>query len=176
MPEDKRKPYLTEPGDRPVTNCTIFLGYTSNLISSGIRDTLRYLVQHNMVRPKGFPGDGAGSLVPITSDGAGSLVPITSDGAGSLVPITSDGAGSLVPITSDGAVCVYTCVWFIYTLMSGWLANLDGFYSTSAYKSSCNRMVLEGPVGSTCSPEYIPESSVFFITDIPVVVFWKLSI
>ncbi|AAS50330.1 AAL036Wp [Eremothecium gossypii ATCC 10895] len=28
---------------------TIFLGYTSNLISSGLRETLRYLVQHNMV-------------------------------------------------------------------------------------------------------------------------------
>lgn len=49
MPEEKKKPYLHEPGDRPVTNCTIFLGYTSNLISSGIRDTLRYLVRHNMV-------------------------------------------------------------------------------------------------------------------------------
>ncbi|KAJ6131708.1 hypothetical protein N7471_006923 [Penicillium samsonianum] len=28
---------------------TIFLGYTSNLISSGLRDTLRYLVKHNHV-------------------------------------------------------------------------------------------------------------------------------
>ncbi|KAI3406218.1 DYS1 [Candida oxycetoniae] len=28
---------------------TIFMGYTSNLISSGLRDTLRYLVQHKMV-------------------------------------------------------------------------------------------------------------------------------
>lgn len=28
---------------------TIFLGYTSNLISSGLRDTLRFLVQHKMV-------------------------------------------------------------------------------------------------------------------------------
>lgn len=28
---------------------TIFLGYTSNLISSGLRDTIRYLVQHKMV-------------------------------------------------------------------------------------------------------------------------------
>ena len=49
VPEAKKKPYLSEPGDRPVTNCTLFLGYTSNLISSGVRDTLRYLVQHNMV-------------------------------------------------------------------------------------------------------------------------------
>lgn len=31
------------------TNCTIFLGYTSNMISSGLRDTLRFLVQHKFV-------------------------------------------------------------------------------------------------------------------------------
>lgn len=29
--------------------CTIFLGYTSNLISSGVRESIRYLVQHKMV-------------------------------------------------------------------------------------------------------------------------------
>lgn len=29
--------------------CTIFLGYTSNLVSAGTRETLRYLVQHKMV-------------------------------------------------------------------------------------------------------------------------------
>lgn len=34
-----------ETGDKT----TIFLGYTSNLISSGLRGTLRYLVQHNHV-------------------------------------------------------------------------------------------------------------------------------
>ncbi|KAJ5223251.1 deoxyhypusine synthase [Penicillium chermesinum] len=34
-----------ETGDKT----TIFLGYTSNLISSGLRDTLRYLVKHNHV-------------------------------------------------------------------------------------------------------------------------------
>lgn len=35
----------------PATNekSTIFLGYTSNLISSGLRETLRWLVQHNHV-------------------------------------------------------------------------------------------------------------------------------
>ena len=47
--EGKRKVFLEEPGDRTVTNCTIFLGYTSNLISSGVRDTLRFLVKNNMV-------------------------------------------------------------------------------------------------------------------------------
>ncbi|XP_076153774.1 deoxyhypusine synthase isoform X1 [Alosa pseudoharengus] len=35
------------PGGR--SGCTIFLGYTSNLISSGVRETIRYLAQHKMV-------------------------------------------------------------------------------------------------------------------------------
>ncbi|XP_075880182.1 deoxyhypusine synthase-like isoform X2 [Nelusetta ayraudi] len=30
-------------------NCTIFLGYTSNLISSGVRESIRFLTQHKMV-------------------------------------------------------------------------------------------------------------------------------
>lgn len=30
-------------------NCTIFLGYTSNIISSGLRETIRFLVQHKLV-------------------------------------------------------------------------------------------------------------------------------
>ncbi|CAN6846950.1 unnamed protein product [Brassica oleracea] len=29
--------------------CKIFLGFTSNLVSSGVRETIRYLVQHHMV-------------------------------------------------------------------------------------------------------------------------------
>nr|XP_006111934.1 deoxyhypusine synthase [Pelodiscus sinensis] len=37
------------PCRRQPSGCTIFLGFTSNLISSGIRETIRYLVQHNMV-------------------------------------------------------------------------------------------------------------------------------
>ena len=49
VPDSQRKVYLEELGDRPVTNCTIFLGYTSNLISSGVRETLRFLVKNNMV-------------------------------------------------------------------------------------------------------------------------------
>ncbi|XP_064396381.1 deoxyhypusine synthase-like [Halichondria panicea] len=47
--ETDSKPYMREPADRPVSNCTIFLGYTSNLISSGVRDTIRFLVKNNMV-------------------------------------------------------------------------------------------------------------------------------
>lgn len=30
-------------------SCTIFLSYTSNLISSGVRENIRYLAQHRMV-------------------------------------------------------------------------------------------------------------------------------
>lgn len=31
------------------TNCTIFLGFTSNMSSSGLRETIRFLVEHKMV-------------------------------------------------------------------------------------------------------------------------------
>ena len=34
---------------RESVRCKVFLGFTSNLISSGVRDTVRYLVQHNTV-------------------------------------------------------------------------------------------------------------------------------
>lgn len=34
---------------RKSVTCKMFLGFTSNLISSGVRDTVRYLVQHHMV-------------------------------------------------------------------------------------------------------------------------------
>lgn len=34
---------------RPRTGCTIFLAYTSNMISSGIREHIRFLVKHKMV-------------------------------------------------------------------------------------------------------------------------------
>lgn len=30
-------------------HCTIFLGYTSNMVSSGVRDIIRFLVQHKLV-------------------------------------------------------------------------------------------------------------------------------
>lgn len=30
-------------------SCTIFLGYTSNLVSSGLRETIKFLVEHKMV-------------------------------------------------------------------------------------------------------------------------------
>nr|CAD21436.1 deoxyhypusine synthase [Senecio vernalis] len=37
------------PTYRESIKCKIFLGFTSNLISSGVRDIIRYLVQHHMV-------------------------------------------------------------------------------------------------------------------------------
>lgn len=30
-------------------SCSIFLGYTSNLVSCGVRETIRFLVQHKLV-------------------------------------------------------------------------------------------------------------------------------
>ncbi|NXR65604.1 DHYS synthase, partial [Rhadina sibilatrix] len=36
-------------GPRPPSGCTIFLGFTSNLVSSGVRESIRYLVQRGMV-------------------------------------------------------------------------------------------------------------------------------
>ncbi|KAM0753384.1 Deoxyhypusine synthase [Meredithblackwellia eburnea MCA 4105] len=38
-----------DPETRAATKCRIYLGYTSNLVSSGLRDIIRFLVQHNYV-------------------------------------------------------------------------------------------------------------------------------
>jgi hypothetical protein len=35
----------------------IFLGYTSNMISSGVRESIRYLVQHKLVGTRGRKED-----------------------------------------------------------------------------------------------------------------------
>jgi len=34
---------------KPRTNCTIFLGYTSNMASAGVRDVVRFLAEHKLV-------------------------------------------------------------------------------------------------------------------------------
>jgi deoxyhypusine synthase len=47
VPEDGDD--LQTPEQRAQIRCKIFFGYTSNLISSGIRESIRYLVEHNMV-------------------------------------------------------------------------------------------------------------------------------
>ncbi|XP_019873472.1 probable deoxyhypusine synthase [Aethina tumida] len=48
LPEDK---YIDQ--EDPFTtvrnSCTIFLGYTSNMVSSGIRETIKFLVEHSMI-------------------------------------------------------------------------------------------------------------------------------
>ena len=44
------KRFEEPPKEGQKSNCMIFLGYTSNLISSGVRETIRYLAQHSMVR------------------------------------------------------------------------------------------------------------------------------
>ena len=50
MPEDKADD-SAEDDDfiRRRNNCTIFLGYTSNMASCGVRETIRFLAQHRMV-------------------------------------------------------------------------------------------------------------------------------
>lgn len=40
---------LRDPEVRARTRCTIFLGFTSNLISAGTRESIRYLCQHKLV-------------------------------------------------------------------------------------------------------------------------------
>mmetsp|Transcript_8716 Transcript_8716/g.15292 ORF Transcript_8716/g.15292 Transcript_8716/m.15292 type:complete len:392 (+) Transcript_8716:167-1342(+) len=40
---------LTDMEERKKVKCTIFLSYTSNLISSGLREVLRFLVEHKLV-------------------------------------------------------------------------------------------------------------------------------
>lgn len=39
-----------DPEYRKNAKCTIFLSYTSNLISSGMRETIKFLVKHNLVQ------------------------------------------------------------------------------------------------------------------------------
>lgn len=38
------------PEYRANAKCTIFLSYTSNIISSGLRETIKFLVKHKLVR------------------------------------------------------------------------------------------------------------------------------
>ncbi|XP_030840221.1 deoxyhypusine synthase [Strongylocentrotus purpuratus] len=47
--EEAKKGAELNPCGRLKSNCTIFLGYTSNLISSGLRENFRFLAQHNLV-------------------------------------------------------------------------------------------------------------------------------
>lgn len=49
LAEDKLDKYEDDEFIRRQTNCTIFLGYTSNMVSSGLRETIRFLAQHRMI-------------------------------------------------------------------------------------------------------------------------------
>lgn len=49
VPREQQTEINLNPCGRPKNNCTIFLSFTSNLISAGTREVIRYLVQHNMV-------------------------------------------------------------------------------------------------------------------------------
>jgi deoxyhypusine synthase len=46
--EKEAEEYL-DPAYRKTVRCTIFLGYTSNMVSCGLRETIKYLCQHKMV-------------------------------------------------------------------------------------------------------------------------------
>ncbi|KAL0949921.1 hypothetical protein HGRIS_009949 [Hohenbuehelia grisea] len=48
VPQDETEEY-SSPEVRAQTRCNIFLGYTSNLISSGLREVILYLVKHKHV-------------------------------------------------------------------------------------------------------------------------------
>ncbi|KAL0993375.1 hypothetical protein UPYG_G00106950 [Umbra pygmaea] len=48
-PVEQEKGYDSSDSSPSHLGCTIFLGYTSNLISSGVRESIRYLAQHKMV-------------------------------------------------------------------------------------------------------------------------------
>ncbi|TYZ63685.1 hypothetical protein PybrP1_001325 [[Pythium] brassicae (nom. inval.)] len=47
--EDEYDEEKKDPAYRASVKCKVFLGYTSNLISSGLRETLRFLAQHKLV-------------------------------------------------------------------------------------------------------------------------------
>ncbi|GBP29166.1 Probable deoxyhypusine synthase [Eumeta japonica] len=49
LTEQSSDPYEEDSYIKKKTNCTIFLGYTSNMISSGLRDTIRFLVKNKLV-------------------------------------------------------------------------------------------------------------------------------
>lgn len=48
LPDDKYND-MEDPFSNVKSNCTIFLGYTSNIVSSGLRETIKFLVQHKLV-------------------------------------------------------------------------------------------------------------------------------
>ncbi|KAE8740978.1 hypothetical protein FOCC_FOCC013504 [Frankliniella occidentalis] len=49
FPKEKEDSYEEDVFIRRRNNCTIFLGYTSNMVSCGVRDSIRFLVQNRMI-------------------------------------------------------------------------------------------------------------------------------
>ena len=49
LEEDETDQYEEDEFIRRKNGCTIFFGFTSNLISSGLRETIRYLVENKLV-------------------------------------------------------------------------------------------------------------------------------
>ena len=47
-PESDRK-IAEEKDSSESTNCKIFLGYTSNMASCGVRETIKFLAKHKMI-------------------------------------------------------------------------------------------------------------------------------
>lgn len=49
LKEDQTDDYEEDEFIKRKSSCTIFLGYTSNMASCGVRESIRFLVQHKMV-------------------------------------------------------------------------------------------------------------------------------
>ncbi|XP_059047932.1 probable deoxyhypusine synthase [Achroia grisella] len=49
LTEETSDPYEEDAFIKKKTNCTLFLGYTSNMISSGLRETITFLVKNKLV-------------------------------------------------------------------------------------------------------------------------------
>jgi deoxyhypusine synthase len=47
---EDESPEFKDPAVRAQTRTKIFLGYTSNLVSSGLRENIRFLAQHSMIQ------------------------------------------------------------------------------------------------------------------------------
>lgn len=50
LEKDQLDEHETDEFIRRKYGCTIFLGYTSNMASAGVRDIIRFIVEHKMVR------------------------------------------------------------------------------------------------------------------------------
>lgn len=49
LDEESQDIYEEDEFIRRKNSCTIFFGYTSNIVSSGLRETIRFLAQHNLI-------------------------------------------------------------------------------------------------------------------------------